>query len=665
MSNIKHITAVVFTLLYPLYIHAQTIEVEWGTVCTESYGCANTTITDVDYVQAMGYKSIYGSSSSITISGECKCFGSHSCGNAYGIASHSSSIICSGSNACSRCSHVEASLGVSGRGANALTYSSINTLRSRLNCYGEHSCAYTQINSISEIHGRGAHSLLFAMIDSVNSIGTLHIYLKGFYSGYGATIRCRSHHNCTIHCTAYTCTSLDLLCDTNATCITKPSFNSSINDPFLVRYYNAFTVSQTNDMACTSSRTFDAFKEMYQYNGSLNNTGDGPLCCRGASSCESIHNINYSSSIICSGQRACYGSTLHTNAHVFCEGSNGCFNAKIYTKGKVYSMGYWACSHCQIFEATHIYCAGWRACQSDIITNHKSNLYLYLLGYEAGIKAQITCGVSRTCYIMCNGEESCVNMNLVCDGTCHVFCSENSGCPIGWNQTDYPALYPTLRPSMSSIPTTYQTTETQAADISTTPINSKIISTLYHEVETTKSSSDKSITISMTLLIVIIASGSILMVITVVSCMCMIRCCVSRKYRYEKDVQAIELKPMRSVKSEIEHINHNGDVFIQRVVDTDDDMELEASELDNELLRMPSEGIPKRKGTRNDIHNNIVETRRETIRRTSRTTNRRITNRTKNEGAVDKEKGEDMIPTIEGHMPSLGIEGLQIKDTRR
>eukprot|EP01083_Nonionella_stella_P268686 908568_1 len=460
MSNIKHITAVVFTLLYPLYIHAQTIEVEWGTVCTESYGCANTTITDVDYVQAMGYKSIYGSSSSITISGECKCFGSHSCGNAYGIASHSSSIICSGSNACSRCSHVEASLGVSGRGANALTYSSINTLRSRLNCYGEHSCAYTQINSISEIHGRGAHSLLFAMIDSVNSIGTLHIYLKGFYSGYGATIRCRSHHNCTIHCTAYTCTSLDLLCDTNATCITKPSFNSSINDPFLVRYYNAFTVSQTNDMACTSSRTFDAFKEMYQYNGSLNNTGDGPLCCRGFLSCayyETIkHTYGNNASIVCSGFASCKECEIISNGPIFCEGRHSCSTNNIpagyiTTEYNVYCLGAYSCQSRSIHAGENLFCSGYFSCHGTNINSTAAQFNLYLLGESSGDYATITCDDAQSCSILCHGYNSCTDIEVTCNGQCNITvqCDHDTDCPFGW--TPNPTMTTTTTTTIASI----------------------------------------------------------------------------------------------------------------------------------------------------------------------------------------------------------------------
>eukprot|EP01084_Bolivina_argentea_P166362 288828_1 len=64
---------------------------------------------------------------------------------------------------------------------------------------------------------------------------------------------------------------------------------------------------------------------------------------------------------------------------------------------------------------------------------------------------KIICNVNDYCTIICRGYESCFNLSLVCTGTCHVECNEDTNCPIEWSQnpTSNPTLNPTLIPSIN------------------------------------------------------------------------------------------------------------------------------------------------------------------------------------------------------------------------
>ena len=145
-----------------------------------------------DDVNAFGYQSIYGSSTSINITAEAFCRGAESCSEVT-VLSSENNMECDGAASCVNCPLLKVDDSAYCRGSNACSFSSIKAIDSdkELWCEGPFSCSHTYISNTDWIIAYGAFALYHSEIDSINS-GSMFIDIRGGYTALGATIRCRN-----------------------------------------------------------------------------------------------------------------------------------------------------------------------------------------------------------------------------------------------------------------------------------------------------------------------------------------------------------------------------------------------------------------------------------------------------------------------------------------
>eukprot|EP01083_Nonionella_stella_P076472 208400_1 len=404
-----------------------------------------------------GYKSHYDSLSFIT-SGTILCYGAYSCSKASLISGLR--LECDADSSCSKVSDIQihylnqsypTSIDISG--VNGMSYSTVShAAKLNIFCRGEQSCAHSVVSGFISIRGTGAYSLLNATIDSINGTTNVTIRFDGYYAGFNTKITCRIAQLCIIQCHFSGCNNIHLNCNDN--CIIKGTPTDHILSIQDVLLYDSLRISQQNDASCSAPinlMNFDNYEERLKSQNVLNNSDEGPMCCRAQLSC-SGSNITYTSSInqsiICNARWSCSAnSRILSHDPVFCGAKWACANSYIVTTGIVYCNAYASCTRSFIFKSHHVYCTAQEACTSATITSNGTDLRLYLSGNKAGRLANVTCNAWDECSIFCYGYDSCLDLMLVCDGTCNVYCDVNNKCPIGWTATPTTATPTTSNPS--------------------------------------------------------------------------------------------------------------------------------------------------------------------------------------------------------------------------
>eukprot|EP01084_Bolivina_argentea_P275490 469831_1 len=192
--------------------------------CYNAFECVGTEWVISNYnekIYGLGYKSLYGPTTSITANYQTYdvyCAGAFSCAQISFIQYHFY-VPCSGSHSCANInglSYINAKT-VSCSGSNSCENSHIIAWQN-VNCQGSQSCIYTNITA-PLVYGSGAYSLYASMIDSLLvTDNTLKIYLRGYQSGFGATIICRTGDICNIYCYNNGCEMLYVECEQNSNC---------------------------------------------------------------------------------------------------------------------------------------------------------------------------------------------------------------------------------------------------------------------------------------------------------------------------------------------------------------------------------------------------------------------------------------------------------------
>ena len=294
-----------------------------------------------------------------------------------------------------------------------------------IHCNGEKSCAYSNIEAPTTVHGAGAYSLIYSTITA--GAHNITLYLYGYYAGYGTQVTCTMEGvKCDIYCAFTGCYMLSCIGNCNwITAVTgsiEPFINANftINETENIFSYYPSTTTALNDINCNlqpDEMTFDNFREEYNSVGPipLLPNQDGPVCCRGDSSCRSgtDASITHSDSVICSGFYACQDITIDTPTNVFCEGIRSCERVNVMNAQNLYCMAPSACYNgAEYISVPNVICAASSSCGSLKLNSSGSDLHVYLLGYRSGRWMSIYCAESDHCNILCKGYESCNYMTV-------------------------------------------------------------------------------------------------------------------------------------------------------------------------------------------------------------------------------------------------------------
>ena len=131
--------------------------------------------------------------------------------------------------------------------------------------------------------------------------GVLEVYLRGYQSGFGATIICEAGDSCDIFCFHNGCQMLYLECEQNSVCnITLNNNDSAITIPAIQNrneydysvFDGAFS-TLSNDELCNNALNF-VFDNYLERTQIIENSG--PVCCRGDQSCKNAES-NFQQSI--------------------------------------------------------------------------------------------------------------------------------------------------------------------------------------------------------------------------------------------------------------------------------------------------------------------------------------------------------------------------------
>eukprot|EP01084_Bolivina_argentea_P272502 463987_1 len=474
--------------------------------------CYGNAMVAASYAYGYGYKSMFGTTTSMSGgNNQISCDGAFSC-DQISFINTSIKTRCFGSNSCSNIDTVtidgtnKFSNSLRCTGANSCRYSKLR-VETEVQCKADQSCAYTNIQQTSSIFANSAYSLYNAVIDSTGSPGNvLNITLSGYYAGFGAQITCQSTDICNINCYGNACYMLYINCVNNNCNINKNSIYTSDpitninlfnNTGFSLLFDEQHTVN--NDQLCEnnvlSSYIYDDYQE--HYNGSdisINVDNNGPICCRGAESCQETLNIeintNPKESVICSGNRACQGidggghTISNSNGPVFCSGMRSCQDTSIITTDNVYCLGGWAClgsnkNNHNISNAKNIFCSSEYTCCGTTITS-AGDLNVYLLGYKAGCQTDIYCMEGDTCFLLCGALDACDTTTIYCDGICNVECDGiDTKCPIMITNDPTTAIPTTAIPTTTIPSTSMPTTSVPTTAIPTTSRPTTAIPTTF------------------------------------------------------------------------------------------------------------------------------------------------------------------------------------------
>eukprot|EP01084_Bolivina_argentea_P131435 231998_1 len=338
--------------------------------CKHPMQCVGQIIdTQDDYIVGGGYRSLYGNTTSITLSSTVNyyyldCKGAFSCSQCDKISwkDQYAKIYCDGSNSCSDIRSIETTSAnfIECGGSNSCSRSHFidNGSGNVIQCYADQSCAKSIIQGFSTVNGLGAYSLLNASI--YNNGTALIVNLQGYKAGLGTTIYCESVL-CVINCYGNACDYTSFICNPNCD-ISYHYILSLTDDESLLYDSGALTIN--NDNQCNqepNSVTIDtesAYNDDTWYSYSIYG---GPICSRGAEALgmtQEVHNNLSSSVVVCGGRYSCDDRKLKIYAvdgPVFCEGAHACGSGEITTTNRVYCLGRQACDHLTIYNSSDIY----------------------------------------------------------------------------------------------------------------------------------------------------------------------------------------------------------------------------------------------------------------------------------------------------------------------
>eukprot|EP01083_Nonionella_stella_P221595 791559_1 len=446
MSTGSHIFALLLSVCI-IPIVSQDIHCSTALACNDQSHQVTTT-----YIWGLGYHSLSGPNTSIhsltDSSTSCVCYGAFTCNDVLNITSIDH-ILCTGSNSCYNLNHMAYITTIKCYGANSCSFSKLTT--PILYCHGFNSCANSHIYGVTSsygnyIGGHGAYSVQHSIIDSNNQ--NIDISFMGYYSGFNTTIKCHPNDQCLINCSHDACSTMYVTCD--GTCL----MNMTINPTYIDLLYHLEEVITKNDEECSQQLT--AAETRDDYVSPLDYIGNVSICCRASGACISsgIQAVSTrEQSVVCNANAACEQAIITKDigpAEVLCTGYFSCKDSVINTKGDVYCLAKEACTNSRIY-AINVTCAGFIGCWlASIHTQGSSEIsHIYFLGTRSGYNAEIHCAMNDECYIFCNGDESCFNTTLICEGSCFVTCTAASHCPV--NRTINPTLNPTLNPTATTL----------------------------------------------------------------------------------------------------------------------------------------------------------------------------------------------------------------------
>ena len=249
-----------------------------------------------------------------------------------------------------------------------LTNSSYKTL----DCSGSYSCvntilipqrqpkdSYTERESYRDISINLYGS--FTMYNSTiySNGNNINIYSKGYYSGYGLTVKCTTiYDSCIIYCYGNGCINMKLIChesndDTTCafvcgdsdddTCIIGQNTTIINNDPIIDKMNNKINNNNNGGSLLlqhllnpkyfmNKSNTNTFFSKMY--NGCKNGTKAFNFSTQ-YEALDIISTTNDHGDICCSSKEACSGSSITSiNKSIFCDGVTAC----LYTDSKPYGI---------------------------------------------------------------------------------------------------------------------------------------------------------------------------------------------------------------------------------------------------------------------------------------------------------------------------------------
>eukprot|EP01083_Nonionella_stella_P129277 392188_1 len=436
-------------------IHAQNIE------CHAASQCIGQDISTAFTVENRGYKSAFGPTTTISTADTIWCFGAFSC-NSISSATSTNNIACLGSNACVNVNPLTANSWTC-RASHSCTHSTFigTAIDSNIFCAGFKSCAYSRFSGIQTIEAYGAYTFYNSTIDSLNTLGPLVASFSGYHAGLSAKLTCQSGDTCTINCYGNGCYMLYVHCPGSCT-INTPTGDSiaPINYATDLQTNLEYEPQQNtvdNDNACNEAGavTYDDNNE--HFNGTdLHINSAVSLCCRGEHSCGHITAASrVVSTIVCSGEGSCQGSQYTTQGgDIYCEAKDSCRTSLLSTTADVYCLGRRGCGSAPatIQNALHVYCMGFWACNSASISSKGlgHTHYAYFLGSKSGKSGSYHCKTNDHCILYCGARDACLNLALTCEGTCTVYCDEDSMCPDGYTQnikTPAPTLLPSFTPT--------------------------------------------------------------------------------------------------------------------------------------------------------------------------------------------------------------------------
>jgi len=149
---------------------------------------------------------------------DAQCGGFESCREAH-IVSDNDAVYCTATRSCSEATIVANNADVVCSADNSCEYGEISA--AALKSYGLRSSAFSVVDAASII-GFGSYALSYADVDSVNR-ASLSMRLWGDFSGYGATLVCRSGSKCVVDCKGSGCMDSELLCLYGSTCEVEPA----------------------------------------------------------------------------------------------------------------------------------------------------------------------------------------------------------------------------------------------------------------------------------------------------------------------------------------------------------------------------------------------------------------------------------------------------------
>ena len=495
-------TFVVIIITAFIHTHSQVF------FCHPAYGCVGDTIdSGGGIIYPSGYRSTFGSNTSLTTTFDVRIRGAFGC---YKIGSITSDdIFVYTENGLSHAiGPLSARTSVGCFASVSCNHISIRNA-SNVYCWGDQSCLNIHISSTDKIEGHGAYSLMNSIVENINTTNSATIDLNGYNAGYNLSIICRGDSTtntttateCTINCNGNGCNGTRLDC-AGASCTVNCSGTESNPCPVNITgggdgifseldiLFDIGNWSLINDKICNDESSGAVARD----NGTLSavslsetNFNDVYLCCRGSLSCANSDSINITNgNIICNAEASCENINNQAiniaNGSLFCSGHNTCENSNIYADNNadfVYCGGLQSCEDVTIVGGDKVICGGYQSCKNAVISgvsdidiyvtawegangaviysgNKGIRMNVYLLSYESGLNVAVYCNKSDICVVHCGSRGSCDDTTLFCgrNNDCTVECdpAELIDCPLVIRNND-PTNIPSPDPTTHIFPT--------------------------------------------------------------------------------------------------------------------------------------------------------------------------------------------------------------------